>query len=235
MRTPAPPSSAPRRQPSRVRSRGSSAPGRVRPQPAAEPSGAFVTAEFAPDSSTDEQAVLRAVVDALTHPGRLLELPVAPVPPATIGPAAAALCLTLCDSRTPLWLDKGASAAAGYFQRHVQCPIVESPADARYALIVDPLDMPDLAEFNQGSSDRPDRATALIVEVERLRVDARLSIVMPGAPTVEHVAMDGLPDGFWSRWEASRSQFPMGVDVLFTCGRVLCGLPRLARVETTGG
>ena len=39
------------------------------------------------------------------------------------------------------------------------------------------------------------------------------------------------PDGFWTEWTANHALFPCGVDILFTSGDQLCGLPRSIAVE----
>ena len=55
------------------------------------------------------QSSFRAMLHALSHPGRIVELPDVPQAPAPLGPAMAALALALCDADTPLWHDGGAA------------------------------------------------------------------------------------------------------------------------------
>ena len=57
------------------------------------------------DPVFDSQATFRAALDALARPGRVAALPPVLTPPAPLNPATAALCLTLADLDTPLWLD----------------------------------------------------------------------------------------------------------------------------------
>ena len=57
------------------------------------------------DPVFDSQKIFRAVLDATSHPGRVVSVPLPVEPPAPLRPATASLCLALVDLDTPLWLD----------------------------------------------------------------------------------------------------------------------------------
>jgi alpha-D-ribose 1-methylphosphonate 5-triphosphate synthase subunit PhnH len=41
----------------------------------------------------------------------------------------------------------------------------------------------------------------------------------------------GLPADFWLQWADNAELYPQGIDVIFTCGERLVGLPRTIKVE----
>ena len=53
----------------------------------------------------------------------------------------------------------------------------------------------------------------------------------PGIQSRQALAAAGLPEGFWREWRLNHQRFPLGVDVLLTQGRRICGLPRSTRLE----
>ncbi len=123
------------------------------------------------DPVRDAQATFRAVLDALAHPGRIIELPVALAAPAPkpLRDAAAAVALTLCDMDTPVWLDAGLVGCADYLRFHCGAPLVPDPGTAHFAFIGDGLLLPSLDAFALGSDEYPDRSTTLIIEVADLQ------------------------------------------------------------------
>ena len=56
----------------------------------------------------DSQQVFRRVLRAMSEPGSLQDIAVDLAPPAPLDRATAALCLTLLDFETPVWLDAAA-------------------------------------------------------------------------------------------------------------------------------
>lgn len=181
------------------------------------------------DPVHDAQATFRAVLDAMSHPGRPVELPVRVAAPAPLGEAATAVVLTLCDAETPLWLDPILAASADYLRFH--CGMTLSPPDtADFALIGDAQAMPSLDTFALGSDEYPDRSTTLIVEVERLRTGPGLSLSGPGIVGTALLDAAGLPKQFWAERHLLGELFPRGLDVILTCGSRLAALPRTTRV-----
>src|SRR5260370_27912876 len=97
-------------------------------------------ADLAPgfrDPVHDAQATFRAILDALAHPGRIVERPVALAgpAPAPLGDAAAAIALTLCDIDTPIWLDPGPAGCAHYLRFHCCAPLSAAPGAAHFPFL----------------------------------------------------------------------------------------------------
>lgn len=188
-------------------------------------------AELAPgfrDPVHDAQATFRAILDALAHPGRIVERPaaLAASAPPPLGDAAAAVALTLCDMDTPIWLDSGLARCADYLRFHCGAPLVAAPGDAHFAFVSDPSTLPALDAFALGSDEYPDRSTTLVVEVAGLRAGEGHTLSGPGIAGSARLAVAGLPDGFWKEREMLAVLMPRGLDVIFTCGPRLAVVPR---------
>jgi alpha-D-ribose 1-methylphosphonate 5-triphosphate synthase subunit PhnH len=183
------------------------------------------------DPVFDSQRVFRAVLDAMARPGRLARVDIALTPPAPLDPATAAVVLALADYDAPVWLDAdvASEAVAGYFRFHSGAPIVAEPARAAFAVCVAP---PSLARFNPGTDEFPEAATTVIVQVADLAAGGPITLTGPGIESQHHMAVTGLGDDFWAERRAVNADFPRGVDIVLTCGRHLCGLPRTTKVES---
>src|SRR5262245_5091893 len=178
------------------------------------------------------QQTFRAALMALAHPGRIVAIDAALEPPPLLNAATAALGLALLDHETPLWLDARLESAAAYFRFHCGCPIAEKPGSADFAIVDDLRALPSLTEFRQGSDEYPDQSATLILQVEGLAEGGLLQLSGPGIAGVTRLAVRGLSDRFWQEWPANNAAFPRGVDVFFTSGTRLCGLPRTTNVRS---
>ncbi len=195
------------------------------------------TAKLAPgfaDPPLQAQSVFRRVLDAMAHPGHIETLADdAPTAPPPFDDATFALALTLLDFETPVWLDERLSAL-GVIENlsfHCGCPIVEQPGDAAFALISDAARMPALSAFHHGTSEYPDRAATLIVQVDGLAEGEGWTLTGPGIRHQAWLRVLGLPENFEERWHTNRAGFPNGVDLIFSHGRRLACLPRTATLE----
>lgn len=183
------------------------------------------------DRVFDSQRVFRAVLGALARPGQSVRIATALCAPQPLDSASAALLLSLTDFETPVWLQEPREAVCRYIRFHCGAPIVERTQEARFALITDPLAAPDLDAFHPGEPEYPDRSTTLIVQVSGFESISGVTLTGPGVREAVHVSVDGLPPNFWCQWRHNHAQFPCGVDVVFTCGSSVMGLPRTSQVE----
>ncbi|QRM33244.1 phosphonate C-P lyase system protein PhnH [Microvirga sp. VF16] len=196
------------------------------------PAGASLQPGFA-DPVFDAQAVFRASLLATAYPGRVVQVDRALMPPRPLSSATAALCLTLMDFETPAWLDRQTASGevAKWLRFHCGLPVTDDPMTARFALITDTMTMPRLFEFHPGDVEYPDRSTTLIIQVPSLTEGPTTTWTGPGIKTSASVGIDGLPSWFWSDWNLNREVYPRGIDVIFTNGNTLVGLPRTITVE----
>ncbi|MCK0196641.1 phosphonate C-P lyase system protein PhnH [Ancylobacter sp. 6x-1] len=200
--------------------------------PAAVPGPGFADPVFG------AQAVFRAVMNALARPGRPAALVAGFTPPVPLTPEAAAVVLALCDHETPIWLDAPLAAVpevAAFLRFHTGAPVVTDPAAARFALIADPMGMPDLAAFPTGTPDYPDASATLVLQVSGLAdagTDAvSLHLEGPGVKGAERIAAGPLPADLARRLAANRRLFPRGVDLILAAPGAVVGLPRSTLVR----
>ncbi|MGO4400938.1 phosphonate C-P lyase system protein PhnH [Achromobacter sp. PAB15] len=184
------------------------------------------------DPVRDAQTTFRSALQALAHPGRIQEITADSGVPEGLSPAMTALLLTLVDVDTPLWLPRTVHADVLAFLRfHCACPIVPSPALARFAAVPAGGEAPALSACHPGDPAYPDLSTTLLIDVASLSAGDAVSLTGPGIQTRQTLSVAGLPDGFWREWRLNHQRFPLGVDVFLTQDRRMCGLPRTTRVE----
>lgn len=185
------------------------------------------------DPVLDSQRIFRAVLEAMSHPGRLVVLDQPPPAPAPLHVATTAICLALLDFETPLWLDPASrtAEAIAHLRFHCGCPVVDDPARAGFAVVADAARMPGLDRFEPGTDEYPDRSATVIVQARTLTSGHGKRLRGPGIETETRLDADGLPARFWEELRSNHGRFPRGVDVLLTAGAALVALPRTTRRE----
>ncbi len=183
------------------------------------------------DAVPDAQGAFRALLEAMSHPGRIVAVPPALAVPAGFDPATAALLLTLCDSDTPVWLDAAAEPAAPWLAFHTGAPRAGQPSAASFAVVLSPATMPPLDAFNWGTDEVPEASTTLIVQVSRLSDGATWRLRGPGIKSEAQLSVAGLSQDWVRQRAALPVAFPRGVDVVFTSGQLIAALPRTTMLE----
>jgi alpha-D-ribose 1-methylphosphonate 5-triphosphate synthase subunit PhnH len=184
------------------------------------------------DPSHDSQRVFRAVLDAFSHPGRIIAVPAEVETPGALSAATTAFLLTLVDRETPLWLapELDSAEVRDFVRFHAGAPVVADTAAATFAFATSARE-PMLDGFATGTDPYPDRSATLVIQVPSLRDGPRRTLRGPGIDRSASAAIVGLADSFWSEWTANRALFPCGVDVVFAAGTELLALPRSIAVE----
>lgn len=192
-----------------------------------------VSAGFA-DPVADAQRCFRRILDAMAHPGRICELPSGLLAANDSGlpDAAVALALTLLDFETPAWLDATFERAAGYLRFHCGAPIVREPKSARFGFAEDVARLPPLESFDLGDIEFPDRSTTLVLAVPELAAGSGMTLRGPGLKDTARLRVGGVDAAFWRARAELATLFPLGIDLVFVCGRRLAALPRTTIVET---
>lgn len=180
------------------------------------------------------QACFRGVLQAMSHPGRAVELR-GPSAPPLLQPATAALLLTLLDADTSLYLHGRLHGppTLGWLRFHTGSAIAGDAARATFAAVcADELDAALWQALPLGSDDVPQDGATLIVELPQ-RLDAavgaahhQLRLRGPGVDGERLLDVTGLPAPFWLHRIALQAGFPRGIDLLLVRGRELIALPR---------
>ena len=184
------------------------------------------------DPTLDSQRIFRSVLEATSRPGRIVDVAAAIQPPVPLHPATAAVCLTLLDFDTPLWLDGAAMRpeVVEWLKFHCGMPLAVEPEAAGFALVADAELMPPLSSFNAGTAEHPERSATVIVQVRALIGGTGRQLTGPGIAGEVHLDVAGVPESFWTWASKNHAQFPRGVDVLMSAGQVIAALPRTTRV-----
>ena len=183
------------------------------------------------------QAVFRAVLQALSHPGRCVAVEHDAQTPAVGHAASAAVLLALLDSDCTLWLSPrlAASESGAWLRFHTGCTLVSDPVRARFVWVAQGDALPALHSLAQGSDTYPDQSATCLVDVAQAVVT---TVGAPGAwrlagPGIQGAAalqVEGLPNDFAAQWAANHAVFPCGVDVLLGTHAHIVGLPRAIRI-----
>jgi len=177
----------------------------------------------------DSAVAFRAALDALAHPGRLRRI-TGVVSPVSLSPAAGALLLTLADAETPVWLPgrlRGGDVEE-WLRFHANTPVAEQRGGAAFALGQWEELLP-LEVWPAGEPECPDRSATLVVEVDALEDGPELTLSGPGIESTARFA-PSLPEGAAAALTTNAARFPLGVDLFFTSGSRVAGLPRSTRI-----
>lgn len=170
------------------------------------------------DPPADSARAFRSILQAMARPGTIHHID-APAPPG-LSPAAAATLLVLADPTTPVWIRTGRD----WLVFHTGAPITEARADAAFAVGTWD-DLLPLEDWPIGTPDYPDRSVTLIVDVPILDAPgSRLT-----GPGIESEAWLPLPDP--AALAANAALYPLGFDLILTCGTRLAALPRSTRID----
>lgn len=185
------------------------------------------------EPTIDAQRVFRLILEAMTHPGRILTVPLQIAPaPDELHPATAAISLTLLDNDTPVWTDLPAlSPVLAWLRFHCDCLLTGDRGQAAFGLITEMDRKPLLEGFFPGTDEVPETAATLIMQVAALNADKGSRLSGPGIAGARRLDVTGLPDDFWQTREQICRAYPTGLDMLLVCGNLLAALPRTTIVN----
>lgn len=186
------------------------------------------------DPVHDAQRGFRAALDALARPGTV-QAAGAPIAGLALGPAMAHVLLALTDEDTAVWWQRPDAQLVQWLRFHTGARVAAEAAAATFAVVTDAAAMPALDDFGQGKPAAPEFSTTVLVEVPSLSAGEALQWHGPGIARSHTARIAGLAPGFWAQWQANHARFPQGVDVLFTCGAQILGLPRTTRIGRLEG
>jgi alpha-D-ribose 1-methylphosphonate 5-triphosphate synthase subunit PhnH len=180
------------------------------------------------------QAVFRALMDALARPGTVKPLVPAAGAPSPLTAAAAAVALALLDYETPVWLDAPLAQSpqlTDWIRLHAGAPVTSDPRQAAFAFISDAAHAPPFDGFSLGTPEYPDRSATLVLQVEGFGNGQRLLLSGPGIPDMRSFSAQPLPQDFQARLAANRALFPRGVDLILVSPDAVAALPRSVALQ----
>jgi alpha-D-ribose 1-methylphosphonate 5-triphosphate synthase subunit PhnH len=175
------------------------------------------------------QAVFRALMDALARPGTIKPLVPAAAAPSPLTAAAAAVALAMLDYETPVWLDAPLAQSpqvADWIRLHAGARVTSDPRQAAVAFIADAVHAPAFDSFSLGTPEYPDRSATLVLQVEAFGNGQRLLLSGPGIQDVRSFSAQPLPSDFHARLAANRTLFPRGIDLILVSPNAVAALPR---------
>lgn len=195
------------------------------------------------DPVHDSQQVFRNSLQALSHPGEIVELTIHKEILKHTQPSAAALLLALLDADSRLWATPAIaeSDTAHWIVFHTNCKLVTNPAEADFAWIESMEDLPELSSFNQGTDEYPELSTTCLINVTGFEsdIDAQQNFTLqgPGIPETRQLSLGSVSitqlNHFHSQWRANKLLFPKGVDVFLCSPNQIAGLPRTVHLSQT--
>lgn len=187
------------------------------------------------DPQLDAQRVFRQLLQAMARPGQIVPIDRLPEAPKPLCGGAAALALTLFDLDTPIWLDETLRMAVGdYLAFHTGAPMTSDIGEAAFVLVSDGQALPDLSKLALGDSEYPERAATIIVQVEKMRIDAGHRLRGPGILGHVDIGVDGIAPEFWMELRKNHKRFPLGFDAVLVAGDMVLALPRTVVLDETG-
>jgi alpha-D-ribose 1-methylphosphonate 5-triphosphate synthase subunit PhnH len=183
------------------------------------------------DPVLDSQVVFRRALEALSMPGRLIDLPDLATVPKQGHSASALLLLALVDSDCALWLSPSLAGtdAQAWLRFHTGCRFVQAPGEANFLWLYAGDPWPVLSDMQLGSDEYPDQSATCIMETRSLQTggeDQVWSLTGPGIAAPIGLTAEGMPENFAAQWAVNHSAFPRGVDVILTTATQALGLPR---------
>jgi alpha-D-ribose 1-methylphosphonate 5-triphosphate synthase subunit PhnH len=194
------------------------------------------------------QQAFRALLEAMSRPGRVQALPAAALdglrpadaalaPP--VGAGLAATLLALLDAETPVLL-AGALAdgdAGAWVRFHTGARAAADGAPVAWAVArAADVDAALLARLALGTDEAPQDGATLVVEVDGLDAADGIGLALrgPGVASVQRLRVAGLPASFWAWRRELRHALPRGVDLVLVQGARVAAVPRSARLEIEG-
>jgi alpha-D-ribose 1-methylphosphonate 5-triphosphate synthase subunit PhnH len=195
------------------------------------------------DEVFDSQATFRVLLDSLSRPGKVCQIPLCPyrAPPCGFCPPALSILKTLCDHRVSFSIG-GAPARAEwirYLEVNLATPftIVEK---ADYVLFDGGAYDAGFARMNRGSLEFPESSATALLCVLQVSMDGEdtecpvcdLVLSGPGVKDKARLSVSGLDPAYAVERQKANRHFPLGVDLFLVDadGRV-AGIPRTSTVE----
>lgn len=181
----------------------------------------------------DSNAVFRVLLDAMSRPGRIYDLPLSIASPDGLNATTTATLLAMADMDTTIWMSPSCAtkAATDHLKFHCGCPITDDVKQADFAVAPGNDDLSFITDLPVGNAEYPDQSATLILMVDEISDAPSLTLKGPGIKDTHSLSISGLPASFHA-WRAENHHlFPCGVDVIFASPTQIAALSRTTRIE----
>ena len=180
----------------------------------------------------DAQHSFRRLLKAMSEPGVIVALHQLKHGWQPLNVATTSVLLTLADNDTPVWLSNTLhnDIVSQSLRFHTNAPLVEQPQQATFAVSSDTISSEQLNALCEGSAVAPETSATLIVQVPSLSGGRMLRLTGAGIAE-ERMIAPPLPNCILHELTARPHPFPLGVDLILTCGERLLAIPRTTHVE----
>jgi alpha-D-ribose 1-methylphosphonate 5-triphosphate synthase subunit PhnH len=181
--------------------------------------------------SHDSQSVFRQILKSMAEPGSILTINAQIIPPHPLSIATAAICLSLLDFETNLWIQASLKTheVIKYLKFHTGLKITDVPKKANFCILG--TSIPNLDEFCSGTDDYPENGSTLIIQTDEISTRAQLQFEGPGIKSYRYVSVGSINKDFWSNREDLQSLFPRGLDLVFTQNNKMISVPRTTKID----
>ncbi|EHM51785.1 MAG: phosphonate C-P lyase system protein PhnH [Yokenella regensburgei] len=180
----------------------------------------------------DAQHSFRRLLKAMSEPGVIVSLHQLKHGWQPLNLATTSVLLTLADNDTPVWLSAAMSndIAGQNLRFHTNAPLVSQPQQAVFAVADGSLSAEQLDALCSGSAVAPETSATLIVQIPALSGGRMLRLTGAGIAEERMIAPQ-LPECLLHELTERPHPFPLGVDLILTCGERLLAIPRTTHVE----
>ena len=180
----------------------------------------------------DAQHSFRRLLKAMSEPGVIVALHQLKHGWQPLNVATTSVLLTLADNDTPVWLSNALhnDSVSQSLRFHTNAPLVEQPQQATFAVSSDTISSEQLNALCEGSAVAPETSATLIVQVSSLSGGRMLRLTGAGIAEARMIAPQ-LPNCILHELTERPHPFPLGVDLILTCGERLLAIPRTTHVE----
>ena len=170
----------------------------------------------------DAQHSFRRLLKAMSEPGVIVSLQQLQHGWQPLNVASTSLLLTLADHETPVWLASALrnDLVGQNLRFHTGAPLVDQPQQAVFAVANDGISAEQLNVLS----------VTLIVQLASLSGGRMLRLTGAGIAE-ERLIAPQLPDCIIDELTERPHPFPLGIDLILTCGERLLAIPRTTHVE----
>ena len=179
----------------------------------------------------DAQHSFRRLLKAMSEPGVIVALHQLKRGWQPLNIATTSVLLTLADNDTPVWLSAPLSndIVSQSLRFHTNAPLVNQPELATFAVTDEAISSEQLNALSSGTAVAPEAGATLILQVVSLSGGRMLRLTGAGIAEERMIAPQ-LPECILHELTERPHPFPLGIDLILTCGERLLAIPRTTHV-----